>query len=159
MPKKANKKVKRAFDVTVLEQQLEDYNKDKLLHVVDRVCRMSMSDTAGLQATADTLLNKALHANLPDRKPLAVLTRRLHDRLPRCGPLKPRCATHLHCLASPRRCTATTSLLRNFVFSCDPTVSCMPVAVLQTLWDDAQIGGALGAHWLLYLLFNAHHLA
>jgi hypothetical protein len=86
-PKKSTaKRAKSTFDVAVLESQLEDYNKDRLLHVVDRVCSMSMSEQAGLEASARALLNNAYQAELPDRKPLAVLTRRLHDRLPRCRP-------------------------------------------------------------------------
>jgi hypothetical protein len=84
MPHKAPaKKPKRSFDVSVLQKLLIDYHKDKMPVVVDRVCRMSMTEADGLTAVSKALLHAAYHAELSDRKPLAVLARRLHDRLPR----------------------------------------------------------------------------
>jgi hypothetical protein len=86
MPKKHPvKKARQSFNVSVLQEQLADYHKDKLLHVVDRVCRLSMTEVEGLSDVAKALLHSACHAELADRKPLAVLTRRLHDRLPKCA--------------------------------------------------------------------------
>lgn len=74
--------------MSVLQEQLVDYHKDKLLHVVDRVCRLSMTEAEGLSDVARALLHSACHADFADRKALAVLARRLHDRLPRCASLR-----------------------------------------------------------------------
>ena len=69
MPKKhPAKKARKGFDVSVLQEQLVDYHKDKLLHVVDRVCRLSMTEVDGLTDVAKALLSSACHADLADRK-------------------------------------------------------------------------------------------
>lgn len=85
-PKHPAKKSKREFDVKVLDRLLVGYDKDNLLDVVDKVCRMSMTQPSELEAVAKALLLQAYHVDMYDRKPLAVLARRLHDRMPRCAP-------------------------------------------------------------------------
>lgn len=69
----------------VLEEELKGYHKDKELAVVDKVCSMDVTDVKSLAAISEVLLRSAMSVDMYDRKPLAVLARRLHDRLPRCA--------------------------------------------------------------------------
>jgi hypothetical protein len=94
-PKRPSTNVKSPFSVMVLEEELKGYHKDKELAVVDKVCSMDVTDLKSLAAIAEALLRSAMSVDMYDRKPLAVLARRLHDRLPRCASGPPNLATRV----------------------------------------------------------------
>lgn len=109
MPKKQpQKRAKKGFDVSVVENELDTYHKDKQLQVVDRLCRLNLTAEASLTDTAKAILTRAQHADLNERKQLAVLARRLHDRFPRCDAVLLACLLMAAC-AKPEQNTRALS--------------------------------------------------
>jgi hypothetical protein len=87
MPKnKANKRPKKdAFSRAAVSQLLADFQKEDTLAAVARVCKMKIDDSSSMRSLARALMEAALAADRDQRKALAVLARRMHDRLPRYG--------------------------------------------------------------------------
>jgi hypothetical protein len=82
-PKQVCKQVKPTFSAVVVEEEIKGYHKDKQATVVDKICSMDVTDVDALTTIAEVLLRSAETVDMYNRKPLAVLARRLHDRLPR----------------------------------------------------------------------------
>ena len=84
-PRGGVKRTKQALTVAVVEEQLQGYSKERELDVVAALCALAVPDIDTLARTAGTLIQHAINVDMYDRKPLAVLARRLHDRMPRCA--------------------------------------------------------------------------
>jgi hypothetical protein len=88
MPKSKGKKgaKKDAYSRVTAAALLSAFKKEDMLPLVARFCKMKIDDAATLRSLARVVMDKALAADRDQRKAIAVLSRRLHDRLPRHGP-------------------------------------------------------------------------
>jgi hypothetical protein len=81
--KKAVKLAAKSNAVSSLLETLPGIGVERVPEAVQIVCSEGVKDIPSMTRLADMLLQRALIAPLSERKPLAVLCRRLHDRLPR----------------------------------------------------------------------------